>query len=414
MANFKVNPSNDDATNRSSDQAADLIRQKVDNLYLNEPDALDEEKEVLASDKLSKHQKYMYSLVESEADLATIQTKWHKYYQGLSETDKLQVWQEFYDSQDNITKARVIHPSQHDQILAKHKTDILNKSKRPHLAQSHDRTSALDKVTTKGKLKTKHHLQSLLFGLATGFIVVFIFLFGFFNEVIIAPFIQPSRANATTPIILNSNGVAPTASPEVIIPKINVQIPTVYSVNTTDESVIENNLQDGVVHYPTTVLPGEIGNAAFFGHSSNNIFNSGKYKFAFVLLHTLQNNDTFYLTYNSKVYVYQVISKTIVDPSNVSVLGNVPGQTATATLITCDPPGTSLRRLIVVGKQISPDPSGNSATTINQSTVAKKLPADGQTLFGKFIGSLFGKIILFVAFAALIYFGYGKLLKAKL
>ena len=50
-----------------------------------------------------------------------------------------------------------------------------------------------DKVTAGGKLKAKHHLQSLLFGLGMGLIVVIIFLFGFFNEVFIAPFIQPSR-----------------------------------------------------------------------------------------------------------------------------------------------------------------------------------------------------------------------------
>ena len=188
-------------------------------------------------------------------------------------------------------------------------------------------------------------------------IVLIIFLFGFFNEVIIAPFIQPSRTAAATPLIVSSDSVAPTTTPEVIIPKINVEIPVNYSETSTNEADIENALENGVVHYPTTALPGQTGNAAFFGHSSNNIFNKGKYKFAFVLLHTLVPGDTFYLTYNGKVYVYKVISRTIVDPSNVGVLGPVPGQTATATLITCDPPGTSLHRLIVVGQQISPDPS---------------------------------------------------------
>jgi len=186
--------------------------------------------------------------------------------------------------------------------------------------------------------------------------VLVIFLFSFFNEVIIAPFIQPSRVAAATPIIVDANTVAPSANPEVIIPKINVEIPVSYSQTSTNESAIETALEDGIVHYPTTVKPGELGNAAFFGHSSNNIFNKGKYKFAFVLLHTLVPGDTFYLTANSKVYVYKVITKTIVPPTEVGVLGPVPGQTATATLITCDPPGTSANRLIVVGQQISPGP----------------------------------------------------------
>ncbi|HXR49684.1 MAG TPA: class E sortase, partial [Verrucomicrobiae bacterium] len=262
-----------------------------------------------------------------------------------------------------------------------------------------------DKVSAGGKLQAKHHLQSLLFGLSMGLIAVVIFLFGFFNEVIIAPFIQPSRATAATPLIISTDSVAPTATPEVIIPKINVEIPVNYTETSTDENTIENDLQDGVVHYPTTVMPGQQGNTAFFGHSSNNIFNKGKYKFAFVLLHTLVNGDTFYLTYNGKVYVYKVISRTIVDPSDVGVLGPVPGQTATATLITCDPPGTSLHRLIVVGQQISPDPASDTAGTATASSSSSgttTLPGNGPTAWTHFIRSAGGKIstvaILLVVF----------------
>jgi sortase A len=121
-------------------------------------------------------------------------------------------------------------------------------------------------------------------------------------------------------------------------------------------------------------MPGQQGNAAFFGHSSNNIFNPGQYKFAFVLLHQIVPGDTFYLTNAGKVYAYKVISRTIVDPSDISVLESIPGQTATATLITCDPPGTSLKRLIVVGQQVSPDPSGNTAAATTPSAASPQSP----------------------------------------
>ncbi len=163
------------------------------------------------------------------------------------------------------------------------------------------------------------------------------------------------------------------------------------------------------MHYPTTVLPGQQGNTAFFGHSSNNIFNKGKYKFAFVLLHTLVPGDTFYLTYNSKVYVYKVISRTIVPPSDVSVLGPVPNQTATATLITCDPPGTSLNRLIVVGQQISPDPSTNTAGTVTTTTnttsgAAKSLPGNGPTLWSRYMATALGKLSAVAVTALILWF----------
>jgi hypothetical protein len=121
-------------------------------------------------------------------------------------------------------------------------------------------------------------------------------------------------------------------------------------------------------------------------------------------LHTLVNSDTFYLTYNSKVYVYKVISTKIVSPSDVAVLNPVAGQIATVTLITCDPPGTSINRLIVVGQQISPDPSTNSASTVTASPAATPatLPNDGTSTWSKFIGSFVGKIIFGVSFIGVI------------
>ena len=195
----------------------------------------------------------------------------------------------------------------------------------------------------------------------------------------------------------------------------------VYEQTSTVESDIENSLEDGVVHYPTTARPGELGNAAFFGHSSNNIFNKGKYKFAFVLLHTLVEGDTFYLTYNKKVYVYKVISKTVVEPNQVGVLGPVPDQTATATLITCDPPGTSLRRMVVVGKQISPDPNGNvqssaqasaSATQANAAS-PNSLPGNGPTLLGRFMSSFIGKALIVGIIILVVVFSYRKFAKPK-
>lgn len=244
-------------------------------------------------------------------------------------------------------------------------------------------------MSAAAQAKATQHLKSLLFGIGTGALVLIVVLFGLFNEMVIAPFIQPSNHASATPIILSADDVAPSTTPEVIIPKISVEIPVDYSLTSNDENGIENALEDGVVHYPSTVHPGEQGNAAFFGHSSNNIFNPGKYKFAFVMLHTLVPGDIFYLTYNDKVYTYKVYDKQIVSPSDVAVLNNVPGKTATATLITCDPPGTSLNRLVVWGEQISPDPSGATVATPTTTTVAPKvINGNGPTLWKRLTGWL--------------------------
>ena len=383
--------------------ALNLIRSKLDNIYAMEPDALMEEKEAVAASRRSKHQQFMYELTTSGKDLVTVQTEWHKYYQGLSNEEKHQVWQEFYASSATAAK-QTTPPSPKEEVSAQTRAKHVQRratTRRPASTDSKKAAAVRRQIRAKAqapppKLTWKHHLQSAVFGLSMGVIVVIILLFGFFNQVIIAPFIQPSRHDTATPIILSTQSVAPSATPEVIIPKINVEIPVDYSINTTNENVIENDLQQGVIHYPTTSLPGQTGNTAFFGHSSNNILNPGKYKFAFVLLHDLVEGDVFYLTYGGKVYAYKVFSTQIVNPNDVSVLNPVAGHAATATLITCDPPGTSINRLVVTGDQISPSPSGDSSPTPTitaSSSQITQLPSNGPSLWQRYISTLWGKIV---------------------
>jgi len=402
---------------QDTDSAAAIIREKLDRIYGKEPDANQELSEAESVSHRSKHQQFMHNLSKSGKDLAAIQTEWHQYYQSLPPQEQHQVWQEFYSSQSLLNKQPVV-ASPH--AVAEHKHQAASSARtKPAGAKSSKilkargskeiQNAIRDKVTANGKLKAKHHLQSLFFGLAMGFVVVLIFLFGFFNEVVLAPFIQPSRVSASTPIIVSDSTVAASDKTEIVVPKINLQIPVDYSQTTTSEAAIEDALDNGIVHYPTTVKPGELGNAAFFGHSSNNIFNKGKYKFAFVLLRTLVPGDTFYLTYESKVYVYKVISKTVVPPTQVSVLGPVEGQSATATLITCDPPGTSLNRLVIVGEQITPNPTANTASTVvppttDVTSAGEALPGNGPTLWGRFISTFAGKATVGILLAAITVF----------
>ncbi len=391
--------------------AINLIRAKLDSLYSSEPDAKTEEAEVLNTNQRSKHQQFMYELTTSGKTLAQIQTEWHNYYQKLSNDQKRQVWQEFYASNRNAAQHRETLPeTPKPQAVSEHvnqrattpKRVKTNRIKAANLRQNILTNAA---KSTPPKLTFKHHLQSALFGLSMGALAVIVLLFGFFNQVIIAPFIQPSRHDTATPIILSTQTISPSATPEVIIPKINVEIPVIYSITTTNEATIENNLEDGVIHYPTTSVPGQTGNAAFFGHSSNNILNPGKYKFAFVLLHDLVDGDVFYLTYNGQVYAYKVFSTSIVSPSDVSVLNPVQGHAATATLITCDPPGTSINRLIVVGDQISPSPSGDTAPTPSNVTASavSVLPGNGPTLWHRFISTLWSKFVIALTALLVIY-----------
>lgn len=384
--------SQDNDKQNSTNHAADLIRSKLNSLYTEEPNAKIEQKEAESTRVRSKHQQYMHDLTTSGKSLAEIQTAWHQYYADLPDKEKHEVWQEFYANQNQISgQPHIAQNHSHYHTGAGH-TNL-----KPHKLTNNSSKRSLRTAIRENshKLKpNKGHFHSLLFGLGSATVVLFIFLFGFFNEFIITPFIQPGSKVSDTPIIIDPTNTAVTAEDKIIIPKINVEIPVDYSQTSTNDAAIESALDNGVVHYPTTVKPGELGNSAFFGHSSNNIFNKGKYKFAFLLLSKLQKDDTFYLTYNKTLYTYKVVDKKIVKPSEVGVLGTVEGYAATASLITCDPPGTTINRLVVIGEQITPNPSSNTKSQTEQITATDpvdELPGNGPTLWNRFWNWITGR-----------------------
>jgi sortase A len=342
--------------------------------------------------------------MNSGKSLVEVQTAWHLYYQNLPDREKHEVWQEFYANharsaqllREEPTKAHNKPPTHTPHVPLTHTVGHVDSFNIP---TDHTKTKSADElkkqlltnVTGGRKLKKKHHIQSLLFGLGMGAIVIFIFMFGFFNERFIAPFITPSRTVSNTPIIVDptaSNAVG--SESKVIIPKINVEVPVVYDVPSIGEKDLQSALERGVVHYPQSPVPGQNGNVVVVGHSSNNIFNHGKYKFAFVLLSKLEVGDTFMLNYGGQRYIYKIYEKKIVSPTDVSVLGPT-DKVATATLITCDPPGTALHRLVIIGEQISPATNNNVAanpvaTSANQPKV---LPGNAESLFHRLFGWLY-------------------------
>ncbi len=369
-----------------SNPAIELIRGKLNKLYKNEPDATEEASETIALSHGSKYQQYMYNLTTSGKSLADIQTEWHNYYVALPNEEKHQVWKEFYKNQENTSS------------YAKHTKDS-NKTKPvktvPHKLVTKNtggsnktiseiKSRILDKITAGGRLKPIHHIKSALFGIGMAAFVGLAVIFIFFNQVFIAPFVSPSRTVSATPIIGNSpESIGPES--KLIIPKINLEVPVIYGLGTVDERTIQNALEKGVVHYAASPEPGEIGNSVIVGHSSNNIFNSGKYKFAFVLLRRMEIDDTFFIQKDGIRYTYKIFDKKIVKPTNTSVLG--PSTRAnTVTLITCDPPGTSINRLIVIAEQVSPDPSGNKKAVINvKPNLNQVIPSNSRSLWSRLL-----------------------------
>lgn len=426
---------NPDEVRQQQNSAADLIRSKLNSLYdeeggSKEPDAKEEIAEVKdqADKDLSKHQKYMKDLSNSGRSLAEIQTAWHEYYTSLSDQEKNEVWQEFYNEHQRIKKQSVepkpvdapekartenseeskAAPESKKTPVSQSRVPISNNTaamKKKRTRKSSSKTAKakekltevavvndlkqhlLTQIQSRAEIKNNPHARALAFGLSMGFLTIFILLFSFFNEKFITPFVRPNANVSATPIIVDPGASGP-VGPEakIIIPKINVEAPVIYDVPSIEEKAIQKGLENGVVHYITTPNPGEKGNSVIFGHSSSNILNKGKYKFAFLMLKSLDKGDTFIVQKDGKRYVYKVFNEFVTAPNDFSVLNAIEDKPATMTLITCDPPGSSSNRLIIQAEQIFPDPSGNKPSSVKQTGGAPvQLPGNSESLWQRII-----------------------------
>ncbi len=382
-------PAQDPPTN---DPSVNLIRGKLNELFEDEPSASNELGEIAEVGALSKHQQYLQTLTSSGKNIAEVQTAWHEYYQKLPDQQKHEVWQEFYSNQSrqaHFSSPRVSAAPEADAPAAP-SGKIAKTKKLPSGPQSVGelKKKLASHVSGGGRLTRKHHLKSLLFGLGSAAFVALIVVFMLFNQLFITPFISPSRTASATPLIVDPSGqVSVGPETKIIIPKLNIEAPIVTDAADNNERTIQASLERGVTLYPNTGKPGELSNPIIFGHSSNNIFNSGDYKFVFVLLSKLENGDTFMINYNAHQYVYRVFDKKVVKPNDVEVLKEKP-KPAMITLITCDPPGSSANRLIVQAEQITPDPNANLASSApaTSSTVEPTiLPSNAVSLFQRII-----------------------------
>lgn len=107
------------------------------------------------------------------------------------------------------------------------------------------------------------------------------------------------------------------------------------------------DLKKSLIQYPQTALPGQLGNTVVFGHSVlPQFFNSKNYLTIFSTLYRLKQGDIILVDYDNSQYKYVVDEMYEVKPTDLSVLEQRYDK-KTLTLITCSPPGTYLRRLII-------------------------------------------------------------------
>lgn len=254
--------------------------------------------------------------------------------------------------------------------------------------QVHD--EIVQKVKQRAKaLRRSHHFMPIATALAVGLL----FLFVQYNRLLFAQvkaYVSPGSASAQSIILDPTVNTKVGPEPKMIIPKINVDAPVVYGVKSLKESDVQLALRDGIVHYPypgADSLPGQVGNSVFLGHTSNDVFDPGKYKFVFVLMERLQVGDTIYVNYQGTRYTYLVNKKEVVNPNEINKLA-VKTDKPLITLVGCVPVGTANQRLLIFAEQVSPDPAGAKPAPVeppasNQPTT---IPGNSPTFLERLFG----------------------------
>jgi sortase A len=144
-----------------------------------------------------------------------------------------------------------------------------------------------------------------------------------------------NNPNTVSPPALNSSF----STYYISIPKLKIDQAEVIFGST--------DLKKSLIQYPKTALPGQFGSPVIFGHSVlPQFFNPKSYITIFSTLYKLKQGDEIYVDYDHIHYKYIVEEMYEVQPTDLSVLEQrFDGRYL--TLVTCSPPGTYLRRLII-------------------------------------------------------------------
>jgi sortase A len=128
--------------------------------------------------------------------------------------------------------------------------------------------------------------------------------------------------------------------------KYQISIPKV-GINNADVEIGTMDLKKSIIHYPQTAMPGQKGNAVIFGHSVlPQFFNPKSYLTIFSTLFKLKANDKILIRYDNVNYTYNIEDIFEVKATDFSILDQrYDGKFL--TLVTCSPPGTYIRRLVV-------------------------------------------------------------------
>lgn len=300
-------------------------------------------------------------------------------------------WQEYY--QKYYERYYVGHIHQARQAMATQlqaSTPVEDETISEDEALNDLRTTLRNKVQERAtKIRKSRHFVPI----AAAVCVMLVFAFLQYNQLLIAnvkAYISPGAIDPQNIIVdpTTSTTVDPSLT-NIIIPKINVDAPVNYDVSTEYNDQMEA-MRNGLAYFGipgANSKPGQVGNTPIAGHSSNDVFETGNYKFIFAQLEKMTEGDIIYANYQGTRYTYKVVKTEVVLPSEVSRLV-YPTDKPLLTLITCTPLGTAQKRLLVTAEQVNPSPTSSQPAPAAPSAGSANttLPGTEPTLIERLFG----------------------------
>ena len=135
----------------------------------------------------------------------------------------------------------------------------------------------------------------------------------------------------------------------ISIPAIEASSSVLEDIDPFDKEAYLGALEKGIAHAKGTGKPGESRRIYLFAHSTNSPLYFSQYNAVFYQLRLLEEGDEVVANYNGDTYIYKVIKKVVVDANDLTWL-NTDSDGEQLVLQTCDPPGTTLHRLLVIAE----------------------------------------------------------------
>jgi LPXTG-site transpeptidase (sortase) family protein len=165
------------------------------------------------------------------------------------------------------------------------------------------------------------------------------------------PTIDLKKEDIEAKVIKEAESLGLDARFSLYVPKIDAKSVVIENVDIGNESEYLAALKKGVAHGKGTFFPGQGKNIFLFSHSVSAPEYIKTYNAVFYNLKDLGLGDEIIVYFSGVKYVYHIDEKVITTPRDVSFLTKDYGGEA-LILQTCDPPGTTLRRLLVIAKPI--------------------------------------------------------------